>query len=110
MNSEELLLTDASRKKADAIKLLYETHAPSLLSLCVRYCGNIADAEDVLHDGFIKVIKHLHTFKPRENGSFAGWLKRIMVNTSLNFLRDRSREKWFLDIEPMTERISAEEE
>jgi len=89
---------------------LYEAHAPALLSLCLRYCGNIEDAEDVLHDGFIKIIKRLHTFKARENGSFVGWMKRIMVNTSLNYLRDRSKENKFVDIDPLVEKIVIEEE
>ena len=110
MNSEDLQLREAVHKKPDAIKLLYEKHAPSLLSLCLRYCGNIEDAEDVLHDGFIKIIKHLHTFKSREKGSFTGWMKRIMVNTSLNYLRDRSKENKFLDIDPLVEKIIIDEE
>jgi RNA polymerase sigma-70 factor, ECF subfamily len=110
MNSEDLLVKEAIRKKPDTVKLLYEKHAPSLLSLCLRYCGNIEDAEDVLHDGFIKIIKNLHTFQSRENGSFTGWMKRIMVNTSLNYLRDRSKENKFLDIDPLVEKIFIEEE
>ena len=109
MNSEDLLLREAINKRSDAIKLLYEKHAPSLLSLCLRYCGNIEDAEDVLHNGFIKIIKHLHTFKPRENGSLNGWMKRIMVNTSLNYLRDRLKENRFVDIDPLIEKIFIEE-
>ena len=110
MNSENLQLREAIHNKPDTIKLLYETHAPALLSLCLRYCGNIEDAEDVLHDGFIKIIKYLDTFKARENGSFVGWMKRIMVNTSLNYLRDRSKENKFVDIDPLVEKIVIEEE
>jgi RNA polymerase sigma-70 factor, ECF subfamily len=110
MSSEDLQLADRVRKDPDAIKSLYEKHAPALLSLCLRYCGNIEDAEDVLHDGFIKIIRHLHTFKQKENGSFLGWMKRIMVNTSLNYLRDRSKENRFLSIDPIIERIVNEED
>ena len=110
MNSEDQLINRAIPKRTDAIKLLYEKHAPSLLSLCLRYCGNIEDAEDVLHDGFIKIIKNLHTFRDRENGSFTGWMKRIMVNTSLNLIRDRSKENKFTDIDPLVEKIIIPEE
>ena len=109
MKDEELLIKSLVRNRSDAIRQLYEHHSPFLLSLCLRYCGNLEDAEDVLHDGFIKIIRNIHTFKPRENGSFRAWMKRIMVNTSLNFLRDRSREKKFLDIEPLAEKISSGE-
>ena len=110
MNSEDQLINRAIPKRTDAIKLLYEKHAPSLLSLCLRYCGNIEDAEDVLHDGFIKIIKNLHTFRDREDGSFTGWMKRIMVNTSLNLIRDRSKENKFIDIDPLVEKIVVPEE
>jgi RNA polymerase sigma factor (sigma-70 family) len=85
---------------------LYNRHAPGLLSLCLRYCGKVEDAEDVLHDGFIKIIQKLGTFKQREEGSLEGWMKRIMVNTALNHLRDHSKEKMFVDIEPMVERLN----
>jgi RNA polymerase sigma-70 factor (ECF subfamily) len=73
--------------------VLYDRYAPVLLGLCKRYCGNIEDAEDVLHDGFIKVLQNLSKFTPRGNGSFEGWMKRIMVNTALNHLRNKSKEK-----------------
>ncbi len=73
--------------------ILYDRYAPTLLGLCKRYCGNLEDAEDVLHDGFIKALQNLGNFTPRENGSFEGWMKRIMVNTALNHLRNKSKEK-----------------
>jgi RNA polymerase sigma-70 factor, ECF subfamily len=110
MNTEDLQLKEVMLKNPDAIKLLYEKHAPSLLSLCMRYCGNIEDAEDILHDGFIKIIKSLHTFKARDKGSLSAWMKRIMVNTSLNHLRDRSKENKFIDIDPLVEKIVIEVE
>ncbi len=68
MESEEKLLEDVKRNKAVAIEKMYDRYAPVLLSLCLRYCGNQEDAEDVLHDGFIKIMKHIHTFKRRTNG------------------------------------------
>ena len=75
---------------------LYDQYAPLLLGLCLRYCGRKEDAEDVLHEGFIKILKSIEGFRKRENGSFEGWMKRIMVNTALNFLRSRSREKMLI--------------
>lgn len=71
---------------------LYDTYAPTLLSLCIRYCGNREDAEDVLHDGFIKIIRNIDSFRARQPGSLAAWMKRIMINTSLNFLRSKRKE------------------
>lgn len=87
---------------------LYEKHAPALLSLCMRYCGNIQDAEDVLHEGFIKIIRNIGSFTDRGKGSFEAWMKRIMVNTALNFIRDHARERRFTDIDPLVEKIEDE--
>ena len=79
-------------------KEIYERYAPSFLGICLRYCANIKDAEDVLHDAFIKIMKNLHTFKPRSNKSFEVWMKRIIVNTALNFIRDHRIEKKYKNV------------
>jgi RNA polymerase sigma factor (sigma-70 family) len=71
--------------------------------LCIRYCGNPTDAADVLHDGFIRIIRNLHTFRKKPAGNLEGWMRRIIVNTALNYLRDHSREKCFLDIDHINE-------
>jgi len=88
---------------------LYDHFAPTLLGLCKRYCGNIEDAEDVLHDGFIKILQNLDKFKPRNNGSFEGWIKRIMVNTALNHIRSKTKERNFFDFDTLQEVIHLQE-
>lgn len=103
---EEPLLKKAIARDAGAIEALYDHYAPSLLSVCFRYCGNREDAEDILHDGFIKIIQKIHTFKMRKDGSLEAWMRRIMVNTALNFLRDRMKEKNFVDIDPILEKLN----
>ena len=99
----------ALRDKTYTVESLYVKYAPALLSVCLRYCGNLADAEDVLHDGFIKIIRNLPKFKHRSNGTLESWMKRIMVNTALNYIRDHSKEKKFLDIDPISECINIAE-
>jgi RNA polymerase sigma-70 factor (ECF subfamily) len=92
--------------KENSVESLYVKYSPALLSVCLRYCGNRVDAEDVLHDGFIKIIRSLPAFRHRTNGSLESWMKRIIVNTALNYLRDHSKEKRFLDIDFLGEQIS----
>lgn len=99
----------ALHDKTYSVESLYVNYSPALLSVCLRYCGNLADAEDVLHDGFIKIIRNLPKFKHRSNGTLESWMKRIMVNTALNYIRDHSKEKKFLDIDPISERINIAE-
>ena len=85
--TEDQLIQGILKNKPGAAGVLYDRYAPVLLGLCMRYCGNREDAEDVMHDGLIQILRHLHSFKARHHGAFEGWMKRIMINTSLNFLR-----------------------
>jgi RNA polymerase sigma-70 factor, ECF subfamily len=107
---EEDLIRRAIARDAGAIEALYDRHAPKLLSVCFRYCGNRDDAEDVLHDGFIKIIQNIQKFKVRADGSLEAWMRRIMVNTALNSLRRRLKEKNFVDIDPILDKIDLHEE
>ncbi len=52
-----------------------------MLGVCQRYARNNADAEDMLQEAFIKIFDKMHQFK--FEGSFEGWIRRIMVNTAL---------------------------
>lgn len=65
---------------------LYRMLAPKMYGVCLRYAKDAAEAEDNLHDGFITVFTKLKDF--RHEGSFEGWVRRIMVNTSLNRFRN----------------------
>jgi RNA polymerase sigma-70 factor, ECF subfamily len=89
----------AVSREIESVSVLYDCYAPRLLSLCLRYTGNRADAEDVLHDGFMKIIKNYETFSSRHHHSLEAWMKRIMLNTALNYIRDHKKEKFFLSFE-----------
>ena len=107
---EEALIKKAIARDAGAMEALYDAYAPALLSVCFRYCGNRDDAEDILHDGFIKIIQKIHTFKIRVDGSLESWMRRLMINTALNFLRNRLKEKNFVDIDPILDKIDFHDE
>ena len=62
-----------------------------MLGVCNRYARNSADAEDILQDAFIKIFEKIHQFK--FEGSFEGWIRRIMVNTALKKYSLRRYEK-----------------
>jgi len=68
-----------------AQKQLYDCFAEQMLGVCYRYTKSVADAEDVLQDGFVKVFTHLHNY--RNEGELGAWIRRIMVTTALNFLK-----------------------
>jgi RNA polymerase sigma factor (sigma-70 family) len=68
---------------------MYATLAPKMLGVCRRYVNDIALAEDLMHDAFIKAIEKSETYKG--SGSFAAWLHRVTVNTALMHLRENKR-------------------
>jgi RNA polymerase sigma factor (sigma-70 family) len=62
-------------------RLLFEQYAGKMLMVCVRYAADHMEAEDILQSGFIKVYRYISQFK--FEGSFEGWVRRVMVNTAL---------------------------
>jgi RNA polymerase sigma-70 factor (ECF subfamily) len=78
----------------------YEKYAPKLYGVCLRYAKTIIDAEDILQEGFIKVFKFLKNY--RGEGSFDGWLRKIMVTTAMNFYKKKNLVN--NDVEPETVR------
>jgi RNA polymerase sigma-70 factor (ECF subfamily) len=64
---------------------LYKKYSRKMFAICLRYAKNQETAEDILQDGFIRVFGALNTF--RKQGSLEGWIRRIMVNTALEYHR-----------------------
>jgi len=73
-----------------AQKELYEKYSPRLFTTCMRYMPTREDAEDVLIMGFTSIFAKLDTYK--EEGSFEGWMKRIIVNTAIDALRQSNKQ------------------
>jgi len=59
-----------------------------MMTLCVRYTGNEEDAMEALHDGFLKVFKHIGTYKA-DKASLYTWIRRIVINAAIDHLRKR---------------------
>nr|WP_255709963.1 sigma-70 family RNA polymerase sigma factor [Pontibacter harenae] len=66
---------------------MYERYASQMFGVCLRYLKNQMDAEEALLNGFMKVYQHIGRFEAK--GSFEGWVRRIMVNEALSFLRKK---------------------
>lgn len=80
MNEEELI-RGCLRGSVQCQRALYEQFAGKMYGVCLRYARNTSDAADILQDGFVKVYTKLEQFG--HQGSFEGWIRRIMVNTAL---------------------------
>ncbi len=88
---EKTLIERLKNRESDALEQLYQLYAPSLMAVSIRYTTNKHDAEDVVHDAFIKILNNIDNFTPKFEGAFEAWMKRITVNTSINFLRKRAK-------------------
>ncbi len=85
--NETKLIQKAAKNNREAQHVLYELHAPKMLSICRYYIKDVHKAEEVMLNGFFKVFKHIKTFK--NEGSFEGWIRRIMVREAISFLRQQ---------------------
>lgn len=79
------LVKDCLRGNPQAQRKLYDEYAPYMLGVCYRYTRSMRDAEDVLQEGFIRVFHNLGQYK--HEGELGAWIRRIMVNTALNYLK-----------------------
>ncbi|MFD1096772.1 RNA polymerase sigma factor [Salegentibacter chungangensis] len=85
--NEANLIKRAGGNNREAQRQLYEKHSPKMLSVCRQYIKDLQQAEEVMLSGFLKVFNHLDDF--RNDGSFEGWIRRIMVRECISFLRTR---------------------
>lgn len=83
------LVKDCLKGKPEAQRQLYEHYADYMLGVCYRYTKSMPDAEDILQEGFVKVFTNLHQYKSQ--GELGAWIRRIMVNTTINYLKKQSR-------------------
>lgn len=79
------IIRESASGNLAAQEKLYRQFAPKMFGVCLRYAKDATEAEDMLQEGFIKVFTNIKKF--REEGSFEGWIRRIMVNVSLEKYR-----------------------
>ena len=93
----EELLDGCRRGDRRKQELLYKQTASKMLGVCMRYARDKYEAEDILQMGFVKVFQKINEFK--EQGSFEGWIRRIMVNTAIEVFRKNQRLLNVVDID-----------
>jgi RNA polymerase sigma factor (sigma-70 family) len=89
--AEQTFIEACISKETWALQQLYEEYYPAMYPTCLRYANNEEDALDILHDGFIKVFGNLEKYQV--GTSLGAWIKRIMINTSIDYYRRESRRR-----------------
>jgi RNA polymerase sigma factor (sigma-70 family) len=95
--TDEQIVQGCISKNAIAQKHLYEKFSRKMMGVCLRYCDNTEEAEDVVQNGFISVFQNIDSF--RGSGSLEGWIRKIMVNTALTNLRKNKKLKQNIELD-----------
>lgn len=88
---EEEVIRACKRQERWAQQILYEEYYGKMMVVCLRYASNEHDALDILHEAFIKIFQHIDRYQ--SGTSLLSWMRRIMVNTSIDFYRKRMRRR-----------------
>ena len=99
--TEEELLEGCRKGKASAQRGLYDRLAPKMLGVCLRYIRDREEAEHIMIGGIVKVFEKLDQFK--SEGSFEGWVRRIVVNDCLMYIRKNRNMSLESDIETISD-------
>ena len=112
-------LVERIRKKDQrAMSQLYQMYVEELSSVCYRYVPDEDDAKDVLQNSFVKIFTTISALDYRGEDSFKAWMKRIVANEALGYLKQRKKLVFVeynaasqdsVDDEPQPERLSADE-
>jgi RNA polymerase sigma-70 factor (ECF subfamily) len=107
--NEKKLIEKAAKGDRKAQRILYDKHAGKMLSVCRQYVSPIETAEEIMLNGFFKVFTKLESFQ--HEGSFEGWVRRIMIRECLNSLRKKDPFKWSTTLdEKLSDEINEESE
>lgn len=85
--SESELINQVQNNNRAAQKQLFDQFSPTMLSTCRQYIKDFHNAEDVMLCAFMKVFQNINQY--RNDGSFEGWIRKIMIRESLSFLRSK---------------------
>ncbi len=92
---EHEIIQLAVENNRHAQQKIYTKFSPKMLSVCRQYIKDIHQAEDIMITAFMKVFTHLKNFEHK--GSFEGWIRRIMVNECISFIRVQKKVKFIED-------------
>lgn len=81
-----------------AQEMLYRLFSAKMLGVCLRYATDKMEAEDMLQNGFIKVFGNIKAY--RGEGSFEGWVRRIMVHSSIEYYRRHHKMIQLVETDP----------
>jgi RNA polymerase sigma-70 factor (ECF subfamily) len=89
-DSDRQLVNGCGKGDNESFRQLFNKHSSWMMGVCLRYSKNQDDAQDILQDCLIKIFKAIKDFNFQSDSQFVSWLKKIVVNTSLNHIKAQS--------------------
>jgi len=88
----ETLIAGCAKNDRVCQEKIFKLFYGKLMAVCLRYTSDKDTAQEILQEGFIKIFDKIKTFE--SNGSFEGWIRRIVTNTALDYLRKSKKLNW----------------
>jgi RNA polymerase sigma-70 factor (ECF subfamily) len=95
------LVNKCKSRDRKAQELLYKQFAAKMLGVCMHYATDRMEAEDMLQNGFVKVFQKIEDY--RGDGAFEGWVRRIMVHSSIEYYRKHHKMMQVVEIDNINE-------
>lgn len=111
LSAEELTyhVEACGRNSRESQKVIYSSFYGYAMSVCDRYTSTQDDAVEILNDGFLKIFKEIHHYKPAYAdvmSSFKGWLRKIMVYTAIDHFRKNQKHKVVAQLDNVVYQVS----
>lgn len=108
-----LFIRGCALNERESQKKIYNSFYGYAMAICDCYANNEDDAVEILNDGFLKIFKEIHRYKPaytNEINSFKGWLRKIMVCTAIDHFRKNKKHRLVGELDIATVQTSVQEE
>lgn len=110
LSAEELTyhVEACGRNSRESQKIIYGSFYGYAMAICDRYAGNQEDAVEILNDGFLKIFREIHHYQPAYSdviSSFKGWLRKIMIYTSIDHFRKNQKHQVVTQLDPIVYQV-----
>ncbi len=99
MTSDQQILEGCLKHDKLSQKMLFEKYSGMLMGICVRYATDIPEAEDILQESLLKIYINIKDYSGE--GSFIGWMRRIVINTAITYYHKNLKHKHYIEIEEL---------
>ncbi len=103
---EKEIIKEVLAGNSKAQRLLYEKYSRLMFMVCLRYAKNRFEAEDILQEGFLQIYRDLKQY--RGNGALSAWMKKVMVNNALQYIRRTKKQGFIFEVEWAADIVSEE--